>query len=39
MPFRTSHTASQRDDEPFDLSEIFIAREQQIDLFNIYLNR
>jgi len=39
MPHSTSQGSSSSDGEAFDLSDIFIGREQQIDLFNIYLDR
>src|SRR6266516_7677731 len=32
-------TFSTNNDDAFDLSQIFIGREQQLDLFQIYLNR
>src|SRR5215831_2422621 len=41
MPM-TPHTPSpsaNNSDEVFDLSQIFIGREHQLDLFQIYLNR
>src|SRR5215470_14907426 len=39
MARHTSHTSSNPGDEAFDLSHIFIGREQQLDLFKIYLDR
>src|SRR6266487_6046252 len=39
MPHSTSHGSSGSDGKALDLSDIFIGREQQIDLFNIYLDR
>jgi len=39
MAHRTSHTPSGASDGTFDLSQIFIGRQQQLDLFEIYLNR
>jgi hypothetical protein len=34
-----SHTAGYSEYESFDLSDIFIGREQHLDLFELYLNR
>ena len=39
MARHTSHTSFDTSDEAFDLSHIFIGREQQLDLFKIYLDR
>ena len=39
MPRQTHRTPPNQGGEFFDLSQIFIGREQQIDLFNIYLTR
>ncbi len=39
MTWHTSVTPSDLSSDAFDLSQIFIAREQQIDLFNLCLNR
>jgi len=39
MARHTSHTSFETSDEAFDLSHIFIGREQQLDLFKIYLDR
>ena len=39
MTRHTSHRSSGTGDEAFDLSQIFIGREQQLDLFAIYLAR
>ena len=39
MAYYTSHTTSDAGDQPFDLSHIFIGREQQLDHFKIYLDR
>ena len=39
MAHYTSHTTSDAGDQAFDLSHIFIGREQQLDHFKIYLDR
>ncbi len=39
MAHHTSHRSSEIGDEAFDLSYVFIGREQQLDLFKIYLDR
>src|SRR5258706_14176078 len=39
MPHSTSHGSSGSDGKALDLSDIFIGREQQIDHFDIYLDR
>ncbi|SRR6266566_3571601 len=39
MAFRTSNSASDQNDGSFDLTDIFIGRQQQLDLFEIYLER
>jgi tetratricopeptide (TPR) repeat protein len=39
MPSHTSRGSSSQDNKPFDLTDIFIGREQQLDLFEVYLNR
>jgi hypothetical protein len=36
---RHTYTSTDTGDEAFDLSHIFIGREQQLDLFKIYLDR
>src|SRR5437016_13327043 len=37
--YSASHTASDQSGDAFDPSQIFIGREQQMDLFDLYLNR
>src|SRR5713226_2522097 len=39
MAYRTPHTPSGSSDGTFDLSQIFIGRQQQLDFFEIYINR
>src|SRR5438067_282310 len=39
MAQRNSHTSTDSLDYAFDLSQIFIGRQQQLDFFEIYLNR
>ena len=39
MAYRTSNSASDQSDGSFDLTDIFIGRQQQLDLFEIYLER
>jgi tetratricopeptide (TPR) repeat protein len=39
MTHHTPRLSANNSDEPFDLSQIFIGREQQLDFFQIYLNR
>ena len=39
MTHSSSQPSSSQSDDAFDLSQIFIGREQQLDLFQIYLNR
>src|SRR5215831_6130127 len=39
MTRHTFPTALSDGDEPFELSKIFIGREQQLDLFDLYLDR
>ncbi len=39
MMHHTPHPSSNNNDDAFDLSQIFIGREHQLALFNIYLDR
>jgi len=39
MTSHTSPTALSEENEPFDLSNIFIGREQQLYFFELYLDR